>query len=79
MKTVSPLRTDPETRRAAREASARAGTRAERAAPVLSFAESESRKGGVGDKMEKIQGAIRVLVASAIVWWCEAVDGYLPR
>jgi hypothetical protein len=29
--------------------------------------------------MEKIQGAIRVLVTSAIVRWCEAIDAYLPR
>jgi hypothetical protein len=60
-------------------ASARDGARAERADAALSFAGRESRKGGVDDKMEKIQGAIRVLAASTIVWWCEAIDAYLPR
>jgi hypothetical protein len=40
----------------------------------LLSAENELQKGGIENVMEKIQGAVRVLLASTIVQCCEAVD-----
>jgi hypothetical protein len=54
------------------------------AAPVVhvvtvSSAENELRKEGLKNMMERIQGAMRALLASTIVQCCEAVDENLAH
>jgi hypothetical protein len=46
---------------------------------VLLSAKNELWKGGVENMMEKIQGAMRALLASTIVQCCEAVDENLAN
>lgn len=43
------------------------------------FTSDELRKGGVDNVMDKLQNALRVLLASTIVQCCEAVDVNLAR
>jgi hypothetical protein len=68
-----------------RVASGRSGSRVTPAASG-GYAEGASvlvgngqRKSGAIDMMEKTQGAVRTLLASALVQCCEAVDGSLVR
>jgi hypothetical protein len=44
-----------------------------------SLVENELRKGGATDIMEKIQDAMRTLLASALVQCCEALEERLVR